>query len=134
MGSGIHVDFNDAAPIWHQIEEGVRRLVASGALAPGAPLPSVRELARELRINPATVAKGYQRLVDAGVLQVRRGEGTFVADAPPVASEAERRRELCDGARRLAALAVTLRASLDEAKAALEAAWEELVQGRKGGA
>ena len=83
MSRSLTVDPGDAAPIWRQIEQGVRRLVASGALRPGSPVPSVRELSLELRVNPATVAKAYQRLTQAGVLAMRRGEGTFVADSPP---------------------------------------------------
>lgn len=78
MERTLRVDPSDSTPIWSQIEEGVRRLVASGALAAGAAVPSVRELARELRVNPATVAKAYQRLCEAELLVVRRGEGTFV--------------------------------------------------------
>ena len=82
MSRGLSVDPSDAVPLWKQIEENVRRLVASGALKPGSAMPSVRELARDLSINPATVAKGYQHLVDAGILAVKRGEGTFVAAKP----------------------------------------------------
>ena len=102
MARTLHVDPASSTPIWSQIEEGVRRLVASGALSPGRPVPSVRDLARELRVNPATVAKAYQRLTDAGVLTVKRGEGTFVADAPPAMARSERTRELKDGAVRYA--------------------------------
>ena len=63
----------DPAPIWKQIEEGMRRLIALGALKPEGPVPSVRDLARDLRVNPNTVARAYQRLTEAGVLTVRRG-------------------------------------------------------------
>ena len=115
MTRGLRVDPSDAAPLWRQIEENVRRLVASGALKPGAAVPSVRDLARELSINPATVAKGYQRLVDGGVLAVKRGEGTFVADKPPALARGEREKELEGGAMRYAALAVTLGVSNEEA-------------------
>ncbi|HQR45323.1 MAG TPA: GntR family transcriptional regulator [Thermoanaerobaculia bacterium] len=115
MQRTLHVDPADATPIWRQLEEGIRRLVASGALGPGRPLPSVRDLAAELRINPATVAKAYQRLTDAGVLKVRRGEGTFVADAPPALAKGERSRELAEGAVRFASLAITLGAGRQEA-------------------
>ena len=85
------------APIWSQIEEGVRHLVASGALRPGDAVPSVRDLARELRINPNTVAKAYQRLVDAGILETRRGEGTFVAERPPAMPAGEKARRAAGG-------------------------------------
>jgi GntR family transcriptional regulator len=112
---GLRVDPSDSVPLWRQIEENVRRLVASAALRPGAAVPSVRDLARELSINPATVAKGYQRLVDAGILAVKRGEGTFVADKPPAPPRGEREKELEAGAVRYASLAVTLGAPTDEA-------------------
>ena len=95
----LRIDPTDATPIWSQIEEGLRRLVASGALAPGAVVPSVRDLARELRINPATVAKAYQRLTDAGVLTVRRGG----AHAAPVRLSDEPRRRGGVPLRRIAA-------------------------------
>ena len=132
MARSLRVDPSDATPIWSQIEEGVRRLVASGALAPGGAVPSVRELARDLRVNPATVAKAYQRLTDAGVLAVRRGEGTFVAETPPAMGRVERRRELSGGATRYAALAVTLGSTADEAAGELSSAWKRLVDGAKG--
>ena len=75
----LNIDPAAAAPIWRQIEDEVRRQVASGRLQPGAAIPSVRELSKSLRVNPATVSKAYQQLTDAGLLEVRRGEGTFVA-------------------------------------------------------
>ena len=85
MALAVRIRVNPAlpTPIWSQIEESVRHLVASGALRPGDALPSVRDLAREQRINPNTVANAYQRLADAGVVEARRGEGTFVAERPP---------------------------------------------------
>jgi len=112
-------------PIWSQIEDGVRHMVAAGALAPGESVPSVRDLAREQRINPNTVAKAYQRLVESGVLETRRGEGTFVAERPPAMPTAERARSLREGAERYAALAVTLGASRSEAATALGEAWPD---------
>jgi GntR family transcriptional regulator len=117
-------------PIWSQIEDGVRQLVASGALVPGAAMPSVRDLARAERINPNTAAKAYQRLVEAGVLETRRGEGTFVAERPPSMPAAERTRTLRDGALRYASLALNLGASRSEASTVLETAWPD---GDKGG-
>jgi GntR family transcriptional regulator len=67
------INATDPAPIWRQIEEGVRRLIALGALQPGASVPSVRDLAKDLRVNPNTVARAYQRLTEGGVLSVKRG-------------------------------------------------------------
>jgi GntR family transcriptional regulator len=127
----LTVDPSDASPIWSQIEDGVRRLVGSGAWRPGSPVPSVRDLAKELRINPATVAKAYQRLAEAGVLEVRRGDGTYVASSPPSLTKAQRARELADAATRFASLAATLGAGEQEAQSALEAAWKSIDRGAK---
>jgi len=120
----LRIDPTDPTPIWSQIEEAMRRLVASGALKPGAAVPSVRDLARDLRINPATAAKAYQRLAEAGVLEVRRGDGTYVADAPPPLSRAELAKQLREGATRYASLAVTLGVSREDAVQAVENAWK----------
>jgi len=128
----LRIDPADAVPIWSQIEEGVRRLVASGALGAGMPVASVRDMAKVLRVNPATVSKAYQRLTDAGVLEVRRGEGTYVAASPPALGRAERSRVLREGAARFAAAAVTLGATREEALEELRLAWSEFAGGRKG--
>ena len=129
MIPSLHIEPTDPRPIWRQIEEGVQHLVASGALAAGAPVPSVRDLARELQINPATVSKAYQRLTDAGVLCVRRGDGTYVADAPPALPQETRERKLRDGAVRYAGLAVTLGVVEEEAVAFVREAWKSLKDG-----
>ena len=126
MERTLHIDPKDPRPIWRQIEEGVRHLVACGSLAAGTGVPSVRDLARELQVNPATVSKAYQRLTDAGVLAVRRGDGTYVSDAPPILTQAERAGRLAQGALRFAGTATTLGATREEAQGALSAAWEEL--------
>jgi GntR family transcriptional regulator len=130
---GLSVDPSDAVPLWKQIEENVRRLVASGALKPASVMPSVRDLARDLSINPATVAKGYQRLVEAGVLVVKRGEGTFVADKPPSVPRGEREKELEGGAMRYASLAVTLGAAPNEAIERVRHALGDLLGKKIGG-
>jgi GntR family transcriptional regulator len=119
----IRVDPTLPTPIWSQIEEAVRYLVASGALRPGDALPSVRDLARDQRINPNTVAKAYQRLVEAGILETRRGEGTFVAEHPPALPPGEKARLLREGATRFSTLAVNLGATQAEAVATVQAAW-----------
>lgn len=129
----LAIDPADAVPIWKQIEDGVRRLVVAGALAPGSPVPSVRELARELRVNPATVSKAYQRLTEAGVLEVRRGEGTFVAGRSVGKVAAERRELLAGEARRYAESAAAMGATRDEADAAVREALDRQAGRRKGG-
>ena len=120
--SAFTIDPSDGVPLWRQIEDNVRRLVATGALAKGALVPSVRDLAKDLRVNPATVAKAYQRLVEEGVLVVRRTEGTYVSESPPVLSKDERARELGEAAERYAAVASTIGAREPEAVAEVRAA------------
>lgn len=122
----LRIDPGDAVPIWRQIEEGMRHLVARRALGPGDAVPSVRELARDLGVNPGTVAKAYQRLGDAGLLVVRRGEGTFVADGVPRLPEEERSERLRQAARSYAGTAITLGADREEAKAEIETAYREM--------
>jgi len=116
----------DAAPIWRQIEEGMRRLIAVGTLAPGAAVPSVRDLARDLRVNPATVSRAYQRLTEAGVLSVKRGDGTYVADEPVQLKKSERNEIVRDAATRYAGTAISAGVGLDEAAGELEAAYQRL--------
>ncbi|HEV7486670.1 MAG TPA: GntR family transcriptional regulator [Thermoanaerobaculia bacterium] len=118
----------DPAPIWRQIEEGIRRLIALGALQAGAPVPSVRDLAKDLRVNPNTVARAYQRLTEGGVLSVKRGEGTYVADEPPITRKAERNEALRDAATRYASTSTAVGASLDDAVDELNAAYERVVR------
>ena len=119
---------SDAAPIWRQIEEGMRRMIALGTLAPGDVVPSVRDLARDLRVNPNTVARAYQRLTDAGVFAVRRGEGTFVAEQPAQLKKAERNETLRDAATRYAGTALAVGAELNEASSELEHSFERLTR------
>jgi GntR family transcriptional regulator len=125
MRTVLDVDPTAAAPIWRQIEDGVRRLVASGALPVGAAVPSVRELARSLRVNPATVSKAYRRLTAAGLLTVRRGEGTFVSELSDDEREAERRRLLDEGASDYIQVATSVGAERAAAVRAIESLWPE---------
>lgn len=127
----LKIDPASPVPIWRQIEEGVTNLVTAGALSPESPVPSVRELARELRVNPLTVQKAYRRLIDLGVLQVRRGEGTYVASEPPRLAPGERRDKLREGALRFASLGRSLGADLDECAEQLGEAWQELENPRE---
>jgi GntR family transcriptional regulator len=75
----IDLDLSDGRPLYQQIVDEVRRAVVQGTLAAGDPLPSVRALAAELRVNPNTVQQAYRELERAGVVYSRRGQGTFAA-------------------------------------------------------
>jgi GntR family transcriptional regulator len=126
----LRIDPRDAVPIWKQIEEGVRRLVGTGTLRAGTAVPSVRDLARELQVNPMTVSKAYQRLTEDGMLEVRRGEGTFVASGPPRVPRADRLRKLREAADRYAAAASSLGLTREDALRELDGAWEKTAGAR----
>lgn len=76
----LRISANDGVPIYLQIVNQIKYLVASGKLAPAEQLPPVRKLAETLLINPNTVARAYRELESAGVLSTRRGTGVFVSD------------------------------------------------------
>ena len=126
MRRGFSVNPKDAVPIWRQIELGVMRLIGGGRLRPGAAIPSVRDMARDLGVNPMTVAKAYQKLAEAGLVDSRRGEGTFVAEFPAVVDPAQRTKILREEAERFAAVAATLGAKQAEGLAAVRAAFERI--------
>ena len=81
----VHLDYRDARPIYTQIVDNFRSQIASGILQPGDKLPSVRELAAKLSINPNTIQRAYRELEVGGVIQTIPGKGCFVcgiAEAP----------------------------------------------------
>ena len=90
----VSIDPGDARPIYVQIMDEIRRAVVLGTLRPENPLPSVRQLAVDLRVNPNTVAQAYRELERAGVVYVRRGQGSFVAQ---VSADDDDRRALAHG-------------------------------------
>jgi GntR family transcriptional regulator len=124
----FNIDIKDAAPIWRQIEEGMRRMIAIGTLSPGDPVPSVRDLARTLQVNPNTVARAYLRLTDTGIFTVRRGEGTYVADQPAQLRKSERAGTLRDASMRYARAAMSVGASIEEAVGEVTSSYERLVR------
>jgi len=91
-----HIDPKSALPIYRQIIEQIRRSVAAGQLAPGDQLPSVRDLAAHLLVNPNTVARVYRDLERDGLLETRRGQGTYIAAGATGLIESERRRLIAD--------------------------------------
>ncbi|MEM9555642.1 MAG: GntR family transcriptional regulator [Acidobacteriota bacterium] len=119
----LRIDPSNPVPLWKQIQDGVLRLIASGVLRPGDAVDSVRDAARSLGVNPLTVSKAYRGLADQGVLKVRRGEGTFVADAPPPLDHEASRRELVDAARVYVGRARSLGAERAETLEAVDEVW-----------
>lgn len=93
MTSLIHLDPRSPAPIYMQIVEQIRHLAATGRLQPTEQLPTVRQLAVELRLNPNTVARAYTQLADEGIIWTQQGRGTYVLDHPPPPDQRRLRRE-----------------------------------------
>jgi GntR family transcriptional regulator len=77
--SPVDAKWDDSQPIYRQLRDRVVAMVLEGLLKEGEPLPSVRQVATEYRLNPLTVMKSYQQLVDEGLVEKRRGLGMFVA-------------------------------------------------------
>lgn len=90
----LHITPGDGAPIYRQIIDQVKNLVAAGRLKPGDEMPPIRGLAQQLIINPNTVARAYRELEAQGVLMSRQGSGTVVADGGSPLARGERLRLL----------------------------------------
>ena len=83
----IQIDFRSGVPIYTQIMEQIQHKVASGELKPGDQLPTVRQLATDLRVNFNTVARAYRLLDEAGLISTQQGRGTYIWAAAPAESK-----------------------------------------------
>ncbi|MFL5487665.1 MAG: GntR family transcriptional regulator [Gemmatimonadaceae bacterium] len=109
------IDSRSPTPIYAQLERSIRAAIATGTLPPGAQLPTVRQLAVDLAVNANTVARVYAQLERDGILETRRGVGSFVLEVPtPQAARAHRERELRDLIRRLVGDAALLGFTIPE--------------------
>ena len=105
----VHLDYRDARPIYTQITDGFREQILSGVLRQGDKLPSVRELATQLAINPNTIQRAYRELEHQGWIASVPGKGSFVSGVP-LPTDADRQdalRELDSVAERLFLLGMT---------------------------
>ncbi len=110
----VHLSTGDGVPIYLQIVNQVKYQVASGRLAPGEELPTIRALADQLVINPNTVARAYRELEQAGVVTKRRTTGTYVSDAGSPLARAECLKALAGRIDALLAEAQQMNVGLDE--------------------
>jgi GntR family transcriptional regulator len=127
----FRVDLGSAEPLFEQIAFSVKSAVARGELGPGARLPSVRELAQELSINPNTVVRAYEALERDGVVTRRQGAGCFVTGRASNLNGRERRRQLVELARRTVTEGYHLGFSPEEIRDAVEGALGHLQSERK---
>ena len=118
----LSIDSNDPTPIYAQLERALRAGIATGRLQPGDQLPTVRQLAVDLRVNANTVARVYAELERAAVIETRRGVGSFISATPAQARPPrEHERRLRAFATRVLADADTAGFALDEVITALRA-------------
>lgn len=110
MTAQLHLQIDDRSgvPVYRQMMDQIRYYVAGGTLRMGDQLPSIRELASALGVNPTTVVKAYTELERDGVIEMRHGKGAFVAEAPAVLLPAEQEQALRRSARQLALEAAQL--------------------------
>jgi GntR family transcriptional regulator len=123
----VAIDPRDKTPIYAQLERGLRAGIAAGRLKPGDQLPTVRQLAVELKINANTVARVYADLERGGVIGTRRGVGSFVAATP------EKARPAREHDKRLRAFATRVLAEAGAAGFALDDLLAELDAHQQGG-
>lgn len=126
----INIDPASGLPIYLQIAQQIKTSVAMGRLHPEEPLPSVRQLAVELAVNPNTVARAYLDLEIEGVIYKRQGAGTFVSGQGVEMSKGERRRVLNELLEKALVEGVNLGLSERELRDAFERMLEKIVQAR----
>ena len=119
----IPINPRSGVPIYEQVKDGLRTLIVTGAAAPDEKLPSVRDLAGTLSINPNTIQRAYRELEAAGYLISVPGKGSFAAESSPL--QAQKKQELLAQIRSLAREAIVLGATRDELLAQLDAKEEE---------
>lgn len=118
----FQLDPHSGLPVYRQLMDQLRSYIASGALRAGDQLPSIRELARTLAVNPSTVVKAYGELEHLGVIESRQGRGAFVSENAPRWPVSQRRERLRALAGQLAVEGSQMGASDDEILEAVRAA------------
>ena len=115
------IDPRSPTPLYEQIAARVRVAVAAGDLGPGDALPSVRALARDLRVNPATVVQAYRDLATDGFVEIRHGQGTFVREIADFLRDEERATRAQEMIRKLLADAARLGIGVEDLARAFNA-------------
>lgn len=122
----FQLDPRSGLPVYRQLMDQICYYVSSGVLRAGTQLPSIREFARTLAVNPSTIVKAYSELEHLGVIESRHGSGAFIADKPPKLNASQRRERLRAQAEQLAVSARQIGASDDETLEALRTALSQL--------
>ena len=128
----ITLNLKDGVPIYRQIANQIRYMIASGLLDPGEEIPSIRTLAMRLKVTPNTVVKAYDELESTGILEKRPGAGTFVAESRPRLAKREREKIIESRIDELLAEAHQLGLTADELLSAVRERQAE-IEGRPNG-
>jgi GntR family transcriptional regulator len=122
----LHIDPHSGLPVYRQMIEQIKYYIASGTLKAGDQLPSVRELAQRLTINPTTVVKAYSELEHEQVIEIRHGKGAFVAQPNTMASEFQKDKVVRRLARQLAVESQQIGADHEFVTRVLKEEWDQL--------
>lgn len=123
----FEVDTGSAVPIYAQLIAQIKHGIAAGRLRPGDSLPSLRELAARLRVNPLTIAKAYRELEHQGIVITEQGRGTSVSPQAAAASGAQRQAALQAATERYLTEAYHLNATLPELHAIIDERWSAFI-------
>ena len=126
MSLHFHIDPHSGLPVYRQIIDQIKYYIASGTLQPGAQLPSVRELAQQLSVNPTTVVKTYSELEHEDVIEIRHGKGAFVTENRTPFAEFEKEKAIGRIARQLVVESMQMGADLDLVEKIVREEWNQL--------
>ncbi len=122
----INANFNSGEPVTRQVVAQIKWMVATGHLAVGEKLPSVRELASQLKVNPTTVSRIYSELSAEDVIVLRQGQGAFVSSRPSMVNRAEAKKQVRELIRRMLSEAVRLGLSQEDIQQLIGSEFENL--------
>jgi len=122
----IRVNFNSGEPVTRQVVAQIKWMVASGRLQPGEKLPSIRELAKQLKVNPTTVTRIYAELSSDDLIVLKQGQGAFVTSQPATVHRAQARKQVKELVRRMLAEAVRMGLGRADIQQLIDAEFQKL--------
>ena len=122
----INVDFNSGEPVTRQVVAQIKWMVATGRLSVGEKLPSIREMAKQLKVNPTTVSRIYSELSVDDVIVLRQGQGAFVTSRPSMVTRKQARKQVRELVRRMLSEGVRLGLSHDDIRQLIATEFENL--------
>ncbi len=126
MSLHLHIDPHSGLPVYRQMIDQIKYYIASGTLKPADQLPSVRELAQQLSVNPTTVVKTYAELQHEGVIEIRHGKGAFVTANRTPFAEFEKEKVVRRLARQLVVESIQMGAEFDLVERSVREEWEQM--------